>query len=49
MINVIMEVLNEFEMVQLLGGGYWVLDSTGQWIYIADEEESEDDDVFIAK
>lgn len=44
-----MEVLNEFEMVQLLGGGYWVLDSTGQWIYIADEEEPEDDYVFIAK
>lgn len=45
LIVVIMDILKEKELVQVLGGGYWWLDSTGVWHYIPDDEES-DDEVF---
>ena len=33
-----MNVLNDYELAQMFGGGYWWLSPSGQWIYIEDDE-----------
>lgn len=42
-----MNTLQKYELSQILGGGYWWLDSTGIWHYNPDDEESDGDDVVI--
>lgn len=43
-----MEKLSKQEMEQVLGGGYWYPLANGQWIYIEDDEEGDDDDIIFA-
>lgn len=33
-----MDILNETELSQLLGGGYWWKDTNGDWHYSPDDE-----------
>lgn len=39
-----MDTLKEHEQSQILGGGYWWLDSTGTWHYIPDDETPDGED-----
>ena len=40
-----MNVLNDYELAQMFGGGYWWLSPSGQWIYIKDDEAPDGDDI----
>lgn len=42
-----MEKLSKQEMEKILGGGYWVPMSNGQWIYVEGDEEDDDDDIIF--
>lgn len=43
-----MDILNNNEQDKVLGGGYWWLTPSGQWIYIESDEELDDEDVILA-
>lgn len=40
-----MDILNETELSQLLGGGYWWKDTNGDWHYSPDDEIPDGDDI----
>ena len=40
-----MDILNNNEQDKVLGGGYWWLTPSGQWIYIESDEEPDGDDI----
>lgn len=42
-----MEKLSKQEMEKILGGGYWIPMSNGQWIYVDGDEENEDDGIIF--
>ncbi len=39
-----MSILSDYELSQMVGGGYWWQCPDGSWIYIADDEEPDGDD-----
>ena len=43
-----MDILKNHEQGKVLGGGYWWLTPSGQWIYIESDEELDDEDVILA-
>ncbi len=43
-----MEMLKDYELSQVLGGGYWWRDSMGNWHYSPEDEESDGDDTIDA-
>ena len=43
-----MDILNNNEQDKVLGGGYWWLTPSGQWICIESDEEPDDEDVILA-
>lgn len=43
-----MDILKNHEQGKVLGGGYWWLTPSGQWIYIESDEESNGEDVILA-
>lgn len=41
--NIIMNILKDYELLQIVGGGYWWLTPMGEWIYIENDEEPDGD------
>ena len=44
-----MDILNETELSQLLGGGYWWKDTNGDWHYSPDDEIPDGDDIICGQ
>ena len=40
-----MNTLNDYELSQMIGGGYWWQASNGHWYYIGEDEEPDGDDI----
>ena len=40
-----MDAFKDYELSQIVGGGYWWQDSTGVWHYIPDDEDPDYDDI----
>ncbi len=40
-----MDILNDYELSQMKGGGYWWRSPDGYWLYIDDDEEPDGDDI----
>lgn len=38
-----MNILKDYELLQIVGGGYWWLTPMGEWIYIENDEEPDGD------
>ena len=43
-----MDILKNHEQGKVLGGGYWWLTPSGQWIYIESDEEPNCENVILA-
>ena len=43
-----MDILKNHEQGKVLGGGYWWITPSGQWIYIESDEEPNGEDVILA-
>ena len=40
-----MNILSDYELTQILGGGYWWHAPNGEWVYVEDDEELDGDDI----
>lgn len=42
-----MDILKDLDLSLIVGGGYWWLDSLGNWHYNPDDEEPDGDDTIL--